>query len=167
MQRRSATRSVLATVLLSFVAVAGCGPGVESPRAETSPTTTNPCPTPDACGVSFEQLHRDNVRYADRLPFAGNRVMAEDFAARVRAALAPLAGAEQQPTEEAVQRAIVAVLPPSTFVQVSTKARRLPGTAFGAGVADGCIFGNISGGVLTVNVGGYIHDGGCLAVIAH
>ncbi|MDQ6724873.1 MAG: hypothetical protein M3066_01655 [Actinomycetota bacterium] len=122
----------------------------------------------NACAVGFEQLHRDNVRYAERLPFAGDTVKAQGSAARVRDALSPLArSGERAPAVEAVQGAMMAVLPPKTFVQVMTNARYLPGTAFGAEVAAGCVFGNILDGVLAVDVGGYIRDGGCLAIIGH
>ncbi len=159
---------MLAAILLAGVACGACGTRVEnSAPAATTSTSVGPCLSYDQCGVTFEQLKRDNNRYAQRLPFAGDPVKAEDFAARVRVALAPLGGSGSQPTVEAVQGAMTAVLPPGSSVQVTTSARGLSGTAFGVVVAGGCVFGNIAGGVVTVSVGGYIHDGGCLAVIGH
>ena len=159
---------MLAAILLAGLACGACGTGVQNSAAPaTTSTSLGPCLSYDQCGVSFEQLKRDNNRYAQRLPFTGDPAKAEDFAARVRGALAPLAGTGTQPTVEAVQRAMTAALPPGSSVQVTTSARGLSGTAFGAVVAGGCVFGNIVEGVVTVSVGGYIHDGGCVALIGH
>jgi hypothetical protein len=51
-------------------------------------------------------------------------------------------------------------------VQVALNAVRQAGTAFAVQVDGGCVFGAVHDGELTVDIGGYINDGGCLATYA-
>lgn len=161
---------VVAAFLLSGLVMAGCGSRAANPTAaKPSATTTNPCLPNGSCQpASFEELNRVNRRYADRMPFSGDSAKAEEFAARVRQNLSPLADSDAYaPPIEDVRRAVVAALPPNTSVGVTTSAFGLPGTAFGADVAGGCVFGSISQRTLNVEVGGYVNDGGCVALLGH
>jgi hypothetical protein len=117
--------------------------------------------------VGFQELNRDNRRPYQRQPFAGDSIRVEESAARVREALSPFEDSDAQPAVEDVRQAISAVLPSKTLVEVTTTAFGLPGTAFGAVVGDGCVFGSIHQGTVTVEVGGYINDGGCLPILGH
>ncbi len=105
-----------------------------------------------------------NLRYADRLEFSGNPQEANAVADQVRQALAELASVRPAPAVEDV-RAVLRPWEPE--VEVVDNAVRTAGTAFAVAVEGGCVFGSIYEGELEVAVGGYVHDGGCLASYGH
>jgi hypothetical protein len=160
---------------LAFVAI-GCGSGRPvsvGPGADASgsvPFATAPaCPYTsldhdEPCGPDPEQLRRDNLRYADRVPFTGDVAAAQAVAEEVRAALVPLADVRPAPPLDDVKRALATWEP---NIGVSANAVGAAGSAFAVSVPGGCVFGGIREGNLRVEVGGYVNDGGCLAVYGH
>lgn len=145
------------------------GAAPESVVPQEASDTTTPCPTGGAseaefCGPSWQEQHDLNMRYADRYEFEGDLDAAEATAAEVEAALRSLVAAEIDPTEEQVADALRQF---SEDVTVSSNAVEASGIGFGIQVAGGCVFGDLRSGTIDVEVGGFIHDGGCLALYAH
>jgi hypothetical protein len=68
------------------------------------------------------------------------------------------------PSPEHVRQALA---PWEPGVTLSTDAVRTSGTAFAVSVDGGCVFGSVHDGVVDVEVGGYVNDGGCLASYGH
>jgi hypothetical protein len=151
--------------MVACVGLAACGSG---PAGRVSPSTTcAPSVNGGACGAAgFDQLKQANERYADRMPTTGDTSALPPAVTRVRAALAPVAAQAAPPTVDAV-RSVLTGLFPGDFVQVSTNAVRMAGTAFGIGIAGNCVFGQIYDHQLVVQSGGPINDGGCLAEYGH
>jgi hypothetical protein len=113
--------------------------------------------------VSFEELRRLNLRYADRDPFSGDMRGILKDEARVKVALKALT----KPTEANFRAALVKTGFSSNSIGTTTNAVRMAGVAFAVTADGGCIFGSSYQGVLSVDAGGYINDGGCLATYAH
>ena len=65
-----------------------------------------------------------------------------------------------------MRQILKSVLRNDVGVTVMTNAVGLPGTAFGVLANGGCVFGSILTEI-SVEVGGYVNDGGCLAIQAH
>jgi hypothetical protein len=129
-----------------------------------TPTSTVQCdPTFQTCGVSFQQLHASNTMYAARGPFNGIRPEIERLVVKVAQALAPMAA---NPTVASVLTALQR-LRPAPSVQVTDHAFAMAGVAFGIEADGGCVYGQIYHGRVSVHIGGYISDGGCLALTAH
>jgi hypothetical protein len=167
--RRIRTFLVVGAALAA--ASASCGGGrvvVGNEEARSTTTSTSTCAhiphDEGGCGLTFEEQRRLNLRYADRIDFAGDVTSARAVADEVRVALAPLADRRPAPAVEDVRAALA---PWTPGVEVSDKAVRRAGTAFGVPVDGGCVFGSIYEGELEVEIGGYINDGGCLGVYAH
>jgi len=165
----------IAGALVWLVALLATATGCAATPLSRQPTLTHSTPSPSApcstgagsltsqCGVSFEELRRLNLRYADRDPFSGDgRGILKDEA-RVRGALKVLA----KPTVVTVRAALVGSGFSADSIGTSTNAVRMAGVAFAVEADGGCIFGAIYAGELTVDVGGYINDGGCLAAYGH
>jgi hypothetical protein len=93
-----------------------------------------------------------------------HRAAADAVAGEVRAALGPVAGVLPAPSPEQVRQALA---PWEPGVTLSTDAVRTSGTAFAVSVDGGCVFGSVHDGVVDVEVGGYVNDGGCLASYGH
>jgi hypothetical protein len=105
-----------------------------------------------------------NDRYRDRMELSDeSRGAAEKPAADVRAALESLrtSGAiSVEAVEDAFADAGIA-----GGIQTIGDERAV---AFGAAAPEGgCIFGEVSADVLTVEIGGIIMDGGCLPAVGH
>jgi hypothetical protein len=165
------TRAIAVGVLVvTLVVGTACGtessldsaaPAVDDPSL---PTTSAACEAdPTSCGVSFEELRDDNLRYADRLAFEGDPAEARLTADEVREALAAIAPSLPAPSEEQVADALRGW----DLVVVSASAVKTAGTAFAVEVAGGCVFGSVHDGEVHVAVGGYVNDGGCLASYGH
>ncbi len=120
-------------------------------------------PADTYCGVTEAELHAMNRRYADRLDFIGDPARAETTVGVVRERLAPFVGTATQPSEQDVAAALDGL----DSVQTSSNAVGESGTAFAVAVDGGCVFGAIAGGELTVEIGGFVNDGGCLASYGH
>lgn len=134
-----------------------------TPSLPIAPSTTQTGSNTTPSGVSFEELRRLNLRYADRDPFSGDGPGILKDQARVRAALKALT----KPTEANFRAALVESGFSSNNIGTSNNAVRMAGVAFAVTADGGCIFGSSYEGVLTVDVGGYINDGGCLASYGH
>jgi hypothetical protein len=159
--------------LLCIALAVGCSGGSAADQVMSTPSTASPRPQPPACGLpdqvqacelSEEELRAVNLRYADRLPYVGNPRAALDVQAQVQKRLASIAKGNPGPDElrEALSTAF-----PELEIATSDNAVRMAGTAFALAVDGGCVFGQIYLGELRVNVGGFINDGGCLAVYGH
>ena len=160
----------LGVVSIAAVLLAACGtdedlssPGQSLGPKWSSTTTTAAC-VGQECHASFEELRKANLRYADRIDFSGDVDAAEATAAEVRAAVEPLATKEPSATADDVRTALAKW---GRDIQVSDNAVKTAGVAFAVAVEGGCVFGSLWNGVVEVNVGGYINDGGCLASYGH
>lgn len=156
-------RYVAASGLLVLTAACGSSTTPSAPPAAPLPSKT--CATAEACGVSFEELRRVNLHYADRLDFHGDPAGALRDERRVKSALTPLASRPATPDD--IRAALVGAGFEPGAIQASTNAVRTAGTAFAVSVDGGCVFGAFYARRLTVAVGGYVEDGGCLAEYGH
>ncbi|CAN5121867.1 hypothetical protein BH11ACT4_BH11ACT4_17240 [soil metagenome] len=160
----------LLAALIAVLTLAGCATAPEGTPSSspswincdavsgTEPVSTCPAPTSDA-GV-----HPENEAYRDRMPLAaGDQAMADALIPRVTAALQPLADGTTAVTASAVVAAMVTAGFAASDVQVAEGS----GVAFGASTGYGCIFGGVNLGQLELDAGGYIKDGGCLALAGH
>lgn len=177
--RAVATVAVIAVLAIGGVVILAGRGGGEPPDAvqtdepsdtgASAPGTSVDCTSDEdveagRCGLDPEALRESNLAYADRVAFSGDRAAASTIAERVRAALAPLAGARPSPSPDQVADALA---PVSRNVVVSDNAVRTAGAAFGIEVDGGCVFGSVYGGAIEVEIGGYVNDGGCLAEYGH
>lgn len=158
-------------LVIALLSAAGCSKSSSElqavPPAQAT-TTTTPCAAQPrdqgGCGPTFEEQRALNLRYAERLAFTGDLQQATATAEEVRGALAPLAGIRPSPSVDDVRAALGRW---GRDVEVSGNAVRTAGTAFAVSVQGGCVFGALYDGALTVEVGGYVRDGGCLASYGH
>lgn len=127
-------------------------PGVDAPEG---------CITYDA-----EKNMASNETYRDRMPQPdAGRMTGEALIEQVTAALTELRNSGATLTEDAVGAALVNAGVIEKHIQMLGGARAI---AFGAAVdGGGCVFGSITAETVTVDVGGFIMDGGCLAMIGH
>jgi hypothetical protein len=116
------------------------------------------------CGLDPEELRETNLAYADRMVFTGDLAAATAIADQARTALGPLADVQPPPTPDQVADALAAF---DHHVVVSDNAVRTGGAAFAIDVGGGCVFGSVYDGAVDVEIGGYVNDGGCLAVYGH
>ena len=73
--------------------------------------------------------------------------------------------AEGEPfTEDAVREAVGDAGFASDSIQTRDDHRDV---LFGIGVEGGCVFGAVTTEAVSIDVGGYIMDGGCLASVGH
>ncbi|WP_312172021.1 hypothetical protein [Microbacterium sp.] len=166
----------LLLVIATATMLAGCAtatagpPGAASPSASPSPTPTAACPQvegvelpPDCAPYDPDHAMAQNDRYRDRMELSDeSRGAAEKPAADVRAALETLRTSgtiSVEAVEDAFADAGIA------GIQTIGDERAV---AFGAAAPEGgCIFGEVSADVLTVEIGGIIMDGGCLPAVGH
>lgn len=173
--REAVIRSVVVSVALG-VALLGCGGGddggsvetagsLQEDGAATATTWDDPCADPRSarCEAAWQEQRQSNRRHADRHDFLGDPANAEPTAATVRDRLARFAGGSATPSAAAVEDALEGL----PEVQTATNAVATAGTAFGVAVDGGCVFGSIHQGEVRVEIGGYVNDGGCLAVNGH
>lgn len=162
------TAVAFAVALATAAAVTGCAStttGASGPTPTESIAPSYACPTmegvqlpPECAPYDPDAAMAANDRYRDRMGIEDEaRAAAEEVSADVVAALRA-AAAEKPLTAEDVAAVLgeVGALSP----QIRTEARSV---LFGAtGPKGGCLFGEVSGTSVSVEVGGYILDGGCL-----
>ena len=157
------------------VALAGCAsPAGDTPvAASASPTPT--CAVAEPPGVEppegcivydAEKNMASNETYRDRMsqPEAG-RIAGEALVEPVTTALTELRATGAALSEDGVRAALVDAGVAAADIQA---LGGFDSVAFGAAVdGGGCVFGSVSAEVVTVDVGGFIMDGGCLAMVGH
>lgn len=166
-----ATLTLLATTtVLAGCATATSGPWGAAPTESPTPTPTAACPQvegvelpPECAPYDPDNAMAQNERYRDRVDLADeSREAAEKPAQSVRAGLERLrtsGGLSVAAVEEVFADAGL------TDIQTIGDERAV---AFGVAAPEGgCIFGEVSADVLTVEIGGVIMDGGCLPAEGH
>lgn len=167
--RAGAVASVAVAVAVLLAACATAGPDA---AGAPSPSPTAACPSvpgvPDSsrdCAVfDPEAAMAENERYREQLPVdPATEVQLEALVEPARLALEAM---PVPPTESAVVAALVSVGVVGDEVQ--TTGGHGTGVAFGASVGGGCLTGGVrETGEVTVETGGFIRDGGCLALSGH
>ena len=156
-------------VMGALVAIlVGCAPLDSAPVGQTSspsPTPTVACPQvegqelpPECAPYDPDQAMQQNERYRDRMELTGDSLSATQAAVGpIRAALENVR-VSGDISVDAVQSALADM----GFDDV--QVRDDYGTVlFGVSIPDGaCAFGEVTAGVIEVEAGGYIMDGGCL-----
>lgn len=166
-------RRAVALILAFAVAatVTGCAiddasrPTTDAAAPTPSTSASYACPVvegvqlpPECAPYDPDAAMAANDRYRDRMAIDDEaRAAAEEISPDVVAALTAAAAEGALSTEKAVDALTGAgALTP----QVRAEAGRV---LFGAaGPKGGCLFGEVSGTTVSVEVGGYILDGGCL-----
>jgi type IV pilus biogenesis protein CpaD/CtpE len=158
------------TALLAGCATARPAPLGASPSESPTPTPTAACPQiegvelpPECAPYDPDNAMAQNERYRDRVELsAESQAAAEAPAESVRVGLETLrtsGGLSIDAVEEVFADAGIAA------VQTIGDERAV---AFGAAAPEGgCIFGEVSADLLTVEIGGVIMDGGCLPAVGH
>lgn len=161
----------LLALAAAALALAGCAAAPVSNEASPSPSWINcdavlgtepisTCPAPTAEGG----VHPENEAYRDRRPVdAATQAELDALVAPVTAALQPLADGAVPISGKAVIAAIVS----AGFAAADVQVTEASGVAFGASTGAACVFGGVQPGRLEVAAGGYINDGGCLALSGH
>jgi len=161
---------VATTALLAGCATATAGPSSASPTASPSPTPTAACPQvegaelpPECAAYDPDNAMAQNERYRDRVELSDeSRDAAEKPAADVRAALEALRTSGGI-SVDAVEEAFVA----QGLIDIQTIGDERA-VAFGAAAPEGgCIYGEVSADMVSVEIGGVIMDGGCLPAVGH
>ncbi|CAH0228913.1 hypothetical protein SRABI44_02737 [Microbacterium foliorum] len=161
-------------MLLAGCATATTGLSTASPSASASaspsPTPTAACPQvegvelpADCAPYDPDNAMAQNDRYRDRVDLSeASRAAAEQPANEIRTALETLRTSGDlsvDAVEDAIADAGLA------GIQIIGDDRAV---AFGVAAPEGgCIFGEVSADVLSVEVGGIIMDGGCLPAVGH
>ncbi|MGK3949451.1 hypothetical protein [Microbacterium sp. K2] len=158
------------TMMLAGCATATTGPLGASPTATPTPTPTAACPQiegvelpPECAPYDPDHAMAQNDRYRDRVDLSDeSRAAAEQPATEIRTALETLRTSGDL-TVEAVEDAISDA--GLSGIQTLGDSRAV---AFGVAAPEGgCIFGEVSAEVLSVEIGGVIMDGGCLPAVGH
>nr|WP_314845177.1 hypothetical protein [uncultured Microbacterium sp.] len=158
------------TLLLGGCATTGALPAAVTPTASPSPTPTVACPEvegtelpPECAPYDPDKAMAQNDQYRERMEMSDeSRSAAEAPAASVRTALEALRTSGDLSTE-AVEAAIAET--GITDIQTLGDERAV---AFGAAAPQGgCVFGEIRAELITVEIGGFIMDGGCLPAVGH
>jgi predicted small secreted protein len=168
-------------VLLSLAAIAvlltGCATAGTGAGPDAAPTPTAACPqpiegpTPTAC-VPYDPdaAMAENEHYRDRKDLTDEQAAAAVApVAAATAALQPYADG----TEPITENSVVTALTEAGFERDSIQtifADRADGASVAFGISaefGGCVFGGVSVRETTVAAGGYILDGGCLAMTGH
>lgn len=104
-----------------------------------------------------------NERYRDRVDLSDeSRAAAEEPAASVRTGLETL-----RASGDLSVNAVEEVFADAGLTDIQTLGDERA-VAFGAAAPEGgCIFGEVSADVLSVEIGGVIMDGGCLPAVGH
>ncbi|MFC8923006.1 DUF6993 domain-containing protein [Cellulosimicrobium sp. NPDC057127] len=148
-----------ATASPSAVATGACPATVDAPDASSGAT----CAPYDG-----EAAMRANEAYRQRSGTPEGDALAARSVPAVEAALAPLVTGEPLVRDD-----VVAALREAGFgdaaVTPTTSPLGLVATSFGVGVSvpGGCVFGGVAPDGVTLDAGGPIADGGCLAMPAH
>ena len=157
-------------MMLAGCATATTGPPGASPSASPSPTPTAACPQiegvdlpPDCAPYDPDHAMAQNERYRDRVDLSEeSRAAAEEPAAAVRTGLETL-----RASGDLSVNAVEEVFAAAGLAGVQTLGDERA-VAFGAAAPEGgCIFGEVSTDILTVEIGGVIMDGGCLPAVGH
>ncbi len=159
---------VLLTALGAALLLVGCGaasPGGPVPGGpSTSPSPTSACPEnphaelPAGCApYDPDAAMAQNDRYRERMELGDDaRTQGEELAPRVRQTLTGLEPSTL--TEESVAEALHDAGLDGIQVRADDGEIRY---AVG-GPKGGCVYGSLGPGGVSVDVGGYILDGGCL-----
>lgn len=161
--RRGLPAAFAAAILVATLAgCASAGPG----GGTQTPTPTAACPEqpgvelpPECAPYDPEQSMAQNDVYRQRMDIdAGTQAAGDALIAPVTAALEELR-ASGRPLEESDVAAALA----EAGVDASPQLRSAAGDVlFGAAVGGGCVYGAVTPEAVTVQVGGFIMDGGCL-----
>jgi len=155
-------------VVLSLAAVTGCASnttGAAEPTPTPSVSASYACPTmegvqlpPECAPYDPDAAMAANERYRDRMGIDDEaRAAAEDASPDVVAVLRAAAAEKELSADEVAALLVGAgALSP----QVRAEARSVLFAV--AGPKGGCLFGEVAGISVSVEVGGYILDGGCL-----
>ncbi len=166
------SRWIVAGALVALT-LTGCATDPGAP----APTPTAACPepvhgpAPEGCApFDPDAAMAENERYRDRLPLTESQVAdaAEPLAAATTA-LEPFALPGATVTESAVIEALASAGFSRSGIQTLV-AERDDGTSVALGISadfGGCLFGGVSVRGLELDAGGYILDGGCLAMVGH
>ncbi|MDQ1597923.1 MAG: hypothetical protein QOI70_1347 [Microbacteriaceae bacterium] len=161
---------VVTLAVVSLSACASRGGGVLA----STPTPTSPvicsqiggtelvdgCPPPSDSSPHY----KENLKYRDRQDLSAQETdAATGFIQPVTTALQPLADGQVPMTKDSVVAAVVS----AGFASRDVQTVEGVGIGFGASTGYGCVFGSVGAGTVSVEVGGYINDGGCLAVSGH
>lgn len=171
------TGQLRAAAVAVALLMAACGDGtsdeaISSPRGSDTDgyasTTVDPCLVPDPeasrCGIPFDELHELNLRHADRLEFSGDLEVAYAVLVDVEARMQELLTTSGSPTVEQVEQALQEIGEP---VNASSESVGASGVGFGVQVDGGCVFGHVGNGSFEAEIGGFVNDGGCLALYGH
>ncbi len=157
-------------LLLAAALVVGCATPATS-GAGPQPTTSSPVPTaacPEQPGVDLppecapydpDRAMAQNDLYRERIGVdAETQAAGQALVAPVRAALEELRAAGEPLSEAAVGEALA-----SAGVREVPQTRAAAGDVlFGVAVGGGCLYGAVTPEAVSVEVGGFIMDGGCL-----
>ncbi|MFJ4160665.1 hypothetical protein [Microbacterium testaceum] len=156
------------TVALALAAVTGCAStttGAAEPTPTPSVSASYACPTmegvqlpPECAPYDPDAAMAANERYRDRMGIDDEaRAAAEDAAPDIVAVLRAAAAEKELSADEVAALLVEAgALSP----QVRAEARSVLFAV--TGPEGGCLFGEVAGTSVSVAVGGYILDGGCL-----
>ncbi|PSL37908.1 hypothetical protein CLV49_1516 [Labedella gwakjiensis] len=164
----------IAALLATTILLTGCGSG-GSPGAAGSPSASA---TPTAACPSLEDVP-DSER--DCAVYDPDTAMAENERYREELPVDPETQVELDALVEPARRALEALTPPATVEDVVAALADIgldessiqtmdngTGVLFGAFAGGGCLTGFVApDGAVTVEAGGLIADGGCLAASGH
>lgn len=171
--------AVVAAVVVTGLTACASEPsgiaGTSSPSViSETPTPTPTCAVPEQPGVeppegcivydgeanmAINELYRERMEMTDAA-----RSAAAEHLGSLTSALNALRDTGAPLTEDAVRE----VFDDAGLVSESVQTRDDHGDIlFGVGVDGGCVFGAVDAEAVTVDVGGYIMDGGCLAAVGH
>lgn len=167
-------RAGLSVILAAGLSLAGCAaPGNRDAAAtgRPSPSPTGACPRVDdlpqqnrAC-VTYDgdAAMAENRRYREPIPL-GAEAKAQ-LAVYIEPARKALESLRPPPTADDVVRALASIGLDERDIQTSDAGT---GIRFGASATGGCVRGSVGlDGTVQVVAGGYIMDGGCLAMNGH
>lgn len=158
---------LLGATVLTTMLLAGCATARPQAGGDPSatPTPTAACPIvegvdlpPECAPYDPEQSMAQNDRYRERMDISEEaRAAAETAIEQVRPALEALRTSGRLSTDAVADAFADAGLPGA---QTIGDARAV---AFGVAAPEGgCVFGEVSADILSLEAGGFIMDGGCL-----
>lgn len=170
----AAARAAFAVIVVAGLSLAGCGrePGDEDavPSGAASSSPTAACPRveemPDGANCAVydpDAAMAENRRYKQQMPISPEvRAEFEGYVGPARTALESL---KPPASADDVERALGSVGLDEHSVQTDDAGN---GVRFGASTGGGCVKGSVSlDGIVNVSTGGFILDGGCLAMSGH
>lgn len=166
----------LVALAATALMLAGCATsesahGAASPTASATPTCAVPAqpgvdPPPECVVYDPERNMAANEGYRERMPQseAGRRA-GEDIVPAITEALTALRESGATLTGDAVRSAIAGAGVVPEGIQVDERGGRV---LFGFPVPEGgCVAGSVTPDAVTAEPGGFIMDGGCLAMVGH